>query len=93
MKQQVEYVPDERYYIFFCPHCESLIQVLENEVNCQIFRHAVRKSTGEPVNPHLPKEQCDSLVEQNLVYGCCKPFKLIRNSQGIVEHAIDCEDI
>ncbi len=26
------------------------------------------------IDPHLPKEQCDLLVNNNVIYGCGKPF-------------------
>ena len=62
--------------IFECPHCLGTIQVMKNEVNCRIFRHAVYKNTYQPVNPHLPKTECDQLVAENKVIGCCKPFRI-----------------
>jgi len=64
------------YIVIDCPHCKHSIIIYKNEINCRIFRHAVYKNSGEPVAPHLPKEDCDRLVLTNEVYGCCKPFKL-----------------
>jgi hypothetical protein len=61
-------------YIVTCPWC--LDQVIIQEENCKIFRHASKK-TGEQVYPHLSKEECERLVKDGLVYGCGKPFQLI----------------
>lgn len=56
-----------------CPHCQGSIEV--KELNCQIFRHGVLKSNGQPISPHLPKAECDRLFQQKLIYGCGKPFR------------------
>lgn len=92
-KKQVEYIPQDKCYIFQCPHCDCFTQVSENEVNCQIFRHGTIKNTGIQVNPHASKEHCDRLVSQNLVFGCCKPFKLFRGMSGFVEYVEKCDYI
>jgi hypothetical protein len=57
-----------------CPHCQDWIFI--EAVNCAIFRHAVYKSTLEYIPPHAPKEECDRLIQEGLVYGCAKPFRL-----------------
>lgn len=85
-RKKVLYIPSDKCYVFPCPHCNSYIQVVENEVNCQIFVHAVIKSTGVQVNPHASKEYCVSLVSQNLVDGCCKPFKLFQGNCDLIEY-------
>jgi hypothetical protein len=56
-----------------CPHCKSLVEILE--INCQIFRHGAFKLTGQQIPPHLPELECRRLAENNLIYGCGKPFK------------------
>jgi hypothetical protein len=91
MSKQVEYISENNSYVFSCPHCDGTVQVNENEVNCQIFRHGIMKSDGTQVNPHLSKEQCEQLFDQDLVHGCCKPFRLIRGSNGIVESVEMCD--
>lgn len=43
------------------------------------------------INPHMSKQECDKLKEQDLIYGCGKPFKLINeNSKWIT---IECDYI
>ena len=70
----------EDYPIIQCPHCGN--QVLIEQINCAIFRHGILKSNGEQIPPHASKADCDRLVETNQVYGCAKPFKLIKDLSG-----------
>lgn len=73
--------PDEGLLIFSCPHCSDTIVVNVREINCCIFRHAVYKSdASKQIDPHMPKEECDRLVRDDVVYGCAKPFRLVRKS-------------
>lgn len=74
---------DDLFFFFSCPHCEGPVLVRKNEVNCKIFRHAIFKSTNEQVNPHLAKERCDELAQKDLIYGCCKPFRLDVENQKV----------
>lgn len=67
-------------FIISCPHCQELIEI--EQVNCCIFRHGVFKDTGKQVPPHAPKVLCDQWVLEGRVYGCCKPFRLVRCSNG-----------
>lgn len=62
--------------IFTCPHCGGHIEVLSSETNCCIFRHGQFRSNGAQVNPHASKAECDKLIEEDAVFGCCKPFRL-----------------
>jgi hypothetical protein len=57
-----------------CPHCNLHIIILE--LNCQIFRHGVVISTGEQIDPHTSKTDCDDLVKKQMIYGCGKPFRV-----------------
>ena len=75
-KKQVIFEKDDNAYVFECPHCDILLQVNKEQTNCRIFRHAIYKNNYIQVDPHLPKEMCDNLVKNNLVFGCCKPFQL-----------------
>ena len=58
-----------------CPHCDTLVYI--EELNCCIFRHAVFKTTGEPIPPHTPRQVCDALLESGEIYGCAKPFQIV----------------
>ena len=90
-QKKVSIFGENESYIFECPHCDSMILVAFSEVNCQIFRHCIMKSTGQQVDPHASKDKCELLIVEDLVYGCCKPFKLIIGSDGCVSTAEKCE--
>lgn len=60
-----------------CPHCK--VQILIEQLNCCIFRHAIFKNNGKQIDPHTNKNLCDIYIQQNLIYGCGKPFKIIEN--------------
>ena len=81
------------YYTFRCPHCNLYIFVFDNEINCQIFRHACMKNTHQQVSPHASKEECDRLSKEGLVYGCSKPFKLIKDQTGKIIQVVACNYI
>lgn len=75
--------------IITCPHCDQFIII--SQLNCKIFRHAVYIDTGIQVHPHLSKNECDTLVLSNKVYGCCKPFGLVMQNNAYV--AVICDYI
>lgn len=65
--------------IFTCPHCNGMVVVPKGQ-----FRHAIYKVTinniiveNKQVDPHATKEHCDYLIENDCVYGCCKPVQII----------------
>lgn len=78
--QLVTYNAEDKAYTYLCPHCFTLVQTLENEVNCTIFRHGAYKENLQQLNPHLIKAECDRLFNENLIYGCGKPYRFIRNN-------------
>ena len=45
---------------------------------------------GTQISPHAPQAICDDLVEKGLIWGCGKPFQLLRGSSGMVEYAVKC---
>lgn len=65
---------------FNCPHCKQLIQIQENELNCHIFRHGVYKNNFEQINPHMSEIECEKLFNNNLIYGCSKPFQIYKEN-------------
>jgi hypothetical protein len=62
-------------YQFLCPHCNTAIQVLKDAINCTIFRCGVWKQNGQPIAPHTSRQECERLVNENLIFGCGNPFK------------------
>jgi len=83
MKEKVQV--EDGYYTFNCPHCKEKILVMRNETACCIFRHGVYKNSMQQISPHLPKPQCDELLEKGLIYGCGKPFKYFHEKSPYVE--------
>ena len=81
MSSEVLVKRDGDAWIIQCPHCHDLVYVHEKELNCRIFRHGAYKHTLAPIPPHASKQECDRLVQQNLIYGCGKPFELVNNDQ------------
>ena len=76
--------------IVSCPHCNEFILI--EKLNCCIFRHGVLIRNGLEIDPHSPKEYCEYLFNNKLIYGCGKPFKIIK-SDDIFFHAIICDYI
>jgi hypothetical protein len=58
-----------------CPNCKDYIIILK--INCGIFRHGIFINSGNQINPHSSKELCDNYIQNKLIYGCGKPFKVI----------------
>jgi hypothetical protein len=74
---KLEFDKDTNNWIFACPWCNTFIVVASADFNCQIFRHGCYKASGEPINPHSTKEQCENFLNSGVVNGCCKPFQII----------------
>lgn len=89
----VEYIEEDYSYIFNCPHCDYLIQVGKNEVNCKIFRHGYYKNNLEQIPSHTSKEVCEDLYNSEVIFGCGKPFILIYGKSGMVEKVKKCDYI
>ena len=68
-----------------CPHCQELVLIYFDEINCAIFRHGVYKDSGQQIDPHMNKENCDRLFTENKIYGCGKPFKIIKKDDYFLE--------
>ena len=76
-----------------CPHC--LNPILIEKLNCQIFRHGTFINNGQQINPHETKDVCDYFVNNNMIYGCGKPFRIVINDKNDKHEyvAIICEYI
>lgn len=73
--------------IVICPHCNE--DIIIEEINCAIFRHGIFKHNYEQIPPHSPKELCDEWVEKKLIFGCGKPFQLIKNHDTHIAQICD----
>ena len=78
---------NNKIHIFKCLHCGEDFMIQKSDFNCKILRHAVYKNSMHPINPHTPKEECDRLVAEGLVYGCAKPLRISKekNKEGNYE--------
>jgi hypothetical protein len=41
------------------------------------------------MNPHASKNECDYLFSNGLIFGCGKPFKLIKDGETIIIEVCD----
>lgn len=63
-----------------CPNCSEWVIIAK--INCQIFRHASYKINGEQIPPHTSQKDCEALVASSSIYGCGKPFRIIKNDMN-----------
>ena len=60
--------------VLTCPHCDTTIYV--EAMMCGIFRCGISKDSGHQINPHTPKEDCERMIREKLIWGCGKPFRI-----------------
>lgn len=79
-------------FVTQCPHCRDELYLLETELNCGIYRHAVEKN-GNSVDPHCSKERMDVLIKNNVIFGCGQPFRIVMEVKNGVNcmNAISCD--
>ena len=75
--------------IFNCPNCDGFIEI--EQYNCNIFRHAIFKDNFKQIGPHTPEKECNDYLLKQMVYGCCKPFKIITENNTKI--AVKCDYI
>ncbi len=73
--------------ILTCPHCNDFIII--EKLNCGIFRHGILISNGKQINPHESKQICDYFSDKKLIYGCGKPFQIIKHGEKYVIQICD----
>ena len=73
--------------IVICPHCN--IPILIEQLNCRIFRHGMLKSNNTQINPHASKEECQYFINNGLIYGCGKPFRIIKKEDKFIIEICD----
>jgi hypothetical protein len=77
----MEYDEASNSFVIDCPHCGLKIVVPKNEINCTIFRHgALKVDLEKQMYQHLPEFECKRMKEEDLIYGCGKPFRFDGNS-------------
>jgi hypothetical protein len=75
--------------IIECPNCKQ--PILIEKLNCFIFRHGILKSNGQQIDSHSSKELCTFYIKKDLIFGCGKPFQIVKNNNELV--AILCDYI
>jgi len=75
--------------IIDCPNCKQ--PILIEKLNCLIFRHGILKSNGQQIDSHSSKELCTFYFKKDLIFGCGKPFQIVKNNNELV--AIICDYI
>ena len=56
----------EDYITKQCPHCNQWVYLPKQEFNCKIYRHGILKSNYTQIDPHLPKDVCDKLKQNDV---------------------------
>lgn len=74
----VIYDSDAKIIIITCPHCSDTVII--EQLNCCIFRHGVFKENNIQIPPHATKLECDNFISNNLIFGCGKPFEILKDS-------------
>ena len=77
------------WHLLDIPHCKEYIII--EQINCAIFRHGVYRTNYNQINPHLSKNECDKLINGDLIYGCSKPFQIEKKNDIWI--AIICDYI
>lgn len=67
-------------FVVECPNCKCFVEILQT--NCCIFRHGAYKNNMMQIPPHSAKSVCDNLIEKDAIYGCGKPFRLVKDQDG-----------
>jgi hypothetical protein len=80
---------EDNKLILKCPYCEEFFIIYKKELNCKIIRHGSYKTDYKQIDPHLCKEECDRLLNENLIYGCGKPCEIIEETDKYT--IIKCE--
>jgi hypothetical protein len=81
-------IMDNDYLIFECPNCDSYVEVNINETRCCVFRHGIYKETYQQISPHTSQNECERLINEDKIYGCCKPFYFIRDNINILKSEV-----
>jgi len=65
------------FFMFRCPHCNILIIVHQNEINCKIFR------CHPSLHAHSPESVCNLKIADNM--GCTKPFQITDDHKYVLK--------
>jgi hypothetical protein len=57
-----------------CPHCRNLLFLHVKPGQTLVFRHGILKENFNLVDPNVTNEECQLLLQNKKVIGCCKLF-------------------
>ena len=78
-------------HVVECPHCGGCVEIARGEINCGVFRHGVRRSSGAQLPPHAGRDECESAVASGDVLGCGRPFRVALGARdGTPAVAVAC---
>ena len=73
--------------IICCPHCNAFAEI--EKLNCGIFRHGAFILSGKQLDPHTPRELCETYVRDGLIHGCGGPFRVVSKDGCLVAEVCD----
>ena len=75
--------------ILKCPYCNNYIYIEKKDLNCHIFRHGIYKYNLQQIDPHMGQDDCDYFSNNKLIYGCGKPFKIVKEVEKYIVEKCD----
>ena len=75
--------------LFRCCWCDKYFVVAYPDFNCRIVRCGVFKETYVQIPQHLSEEECDRLVENQLIIGCARPLRIVGEPPSAVVEKCD----
>lgn len=76
---------NSKTFYYPCPHCDGMIEVKDEDINCGIFRHGIYNNlapqslAGKPLSPHASKKECELASNRGIIFGCGKPIQMWNN--------------
>ena len=66
--------------VVHCPHCRLPASITSQEIDAGAIYHGVMKKNGHKIQKRIPPEWVQYLKSNDLIYGCGKPFMVLRKS-------------
>jgi hypothetical protein len=76
--------------ILECPHCGINVGISSTDNNCGIYRCGIKADLTQ-ISPHASKIECDTYINQGLLFGCAKPYKTTISNNKVI--LVRCEYI
>jgi hypothetical protein len=76
--------------IYECPYndCKMKYMIEQKDINCAIFRCGYYKNNYQQIHPHTTKDKRDSLIQYDLIIGCGRPSRMIKDNN--IYKLIEC---